>query len=354
MNLKEMIGQERIDSGMWWSKGCGLQIVEGCTKVSPGCDNCWSLAAANMRRFNPNPKVAARYEGTVTRVSRHCVACQEANYNCNHHPGPPQWTGLVNPQWADLDKIGRARKPQVYTFWNDLFHEGVSFDLAGGKKNFIDEVIIRIITHPQHFYIICTKRLERALEYFLSRQDDLAAWPVAKEILSRRLMLMTTVENQDMADLRLPVLLQIHGVLHGVSYEPALGAVDFRKYLSGWKRTGGEVYWSNYNVSAPKLDCVVCGGETGPQARPMHPDWPRQARDQCQAAEVPFYFKSWGEWLPLNQAKTPATNNYHGAKTKSNWHWHPGNPSEASIRVGKKAAGRLLDGRPWDEVPHVG
>ena len=169
-------------------------------------------------------------------------------------------------------------------------------------------------------------------------------------------MLMTTAENQAMADLRLPILLQIPGVMHGVSVEPTLGRADLEEWLwPGCRLTkaehdqecgGGE--WCD----AMNLDWVICGGETGHHTRPMHPDWVRNARDQAVGAGVPFFFKGWGEWLPLNQGKLPITKNYHGAKTKSNWYWHPGNPSEASIRVGKKAAGRLLDGRTWDEVPH--
>jgi protein gp37 len=151
-------------------------------------------------------------------------------------------------------------------------------------------------------------------------------------------MLMTTAENQAMADLRLPVLLQIPGVLHSVSVEPGLGMVDFCRPFAKYLR---------------ELDWVICGGETGPHARPMHPDWVRSLRDQCQATAVPFFFKSWGEWLPLNQGKTPITENYHGAKTKKNWYWHPGSPSEASIRVGKCKAGRTLDGRTWEETPNV-
>jgi protein gp37 len=345
--------------GRWWD--IGRQLVEGCTKVSPGCDNCWSLAAANMRRFNPNPKVAARYEGTVTQWTHR----QEGE--------GPAWTGRVNPQWQDLYKIGSARKPQVYTVWNDLFHPGVPFDLTDDKEKFIDNVIIKIITRPQHFYIICTKRPERALEYFLSRQANLAAWPEARDILSRRLMIMTSVENQEMADLRVPILLQIPAGMHGVSLEPLLGPVDFSKVVCN---DGDHLGPFLFNLGeGAGIDWVITGGETGPHARPMHPDWVCQVRDQCQAAEVPFFLKSLGEWVPALSLSGEEGINFWKIEGKRNnswgtldlegnwfpmttpWNSRQGDDSPereyVMYRVGKKTAGRLLDGHTWDEVPHV-
>ena len=104
------------------------------------------------------------------------------------------------------------------------------------------------------------------------------------------------------------------------------------------------------NLEAPTIDWVICGGETGPGARPMHPDWVRSLRDQCQAAETSFYFKQWGEWSPTPAKDVPVRGCLDGGR------FHSGsNPSVglAMYRVGKKAAGRILDGRTWDEFPEA-
>jgi protein gp37 len=102
------------------------------------------------------------------------------------------------------------------------------------------------------------------------------------------------------------------------------------------------------HAAAPKnrrgIDWVIAGGETGPGARPMHPDWARSLRDQCLDAHVPFFFKSWGEWVRRHDllASLP------GMKDRP---WFSFDPDTSVCRVGKKASGRLIDGRKWDEVP---
>jgi protein gp37 len=331
VNLKEMIGQERINKGLWWSQG--LCLVEGCSHAgSPSCDNCWSLTSANIRQFNPNPKIQARYEGTVDNSGLR-----------------PRWTGQVNPQWQDLDKIGRSRTPKVYTFWNDLFHPGV-------PDEFIHEVLVRIFMDraktiagggPGHFFIICTKRLKRALPFF---QRYALTGPI------KNLMVMTTAENQEWADRRIPILLQIPGVLHGVNYEPALDPIDFTKPLGTVGDRGNWVLKQAFGNPRPLWACAQCdgtgyretdpwaiscsacrgsgvgidwipaGGETGPHARPSHPDWFRRVRDDCYAVGVPFFFKSWGKNIPEDQSR-PRFDSHNNH--------------------------RLLDGQQWSQVPHV-
>ena len=122
----------------------------------------------------------------------------------------------------------------------------------------------------------------------------------------------TSVEDQQRAEERVPHLLKIPARVRFLSCEPLLGELDLGFLIDGEP-------WL--------VDWVICGGESGPGARPMHPAWARSLRDQCQEAGVAFHFKQWGAWAPSQ---------YFG--------W-------ACSRVGKKKAGRELDGRTWDEVP---
>lgn len=192
-----------------------------------------------------------------------------------------------------------------------------------------------------------------------NREDFARApkWP-------RHVWLGTTVENQAMADERIPHLLRVPAAVRFLSVEPLLGPVDLRFWLSradvadlnndplaacmvqsavddgfGWAQMG--------------LSWVIVGGESGPNARPMHPDWVRSIRDQCVAAGVPFFFKQWGEWLPCSMDEQG-----HQFFRIPKGVPHPAQPAFTAIgdqgftRLGKKAAGRELDGRMWDEVPN--
>jgi protein gp37 len=163
-----------------------------------------------------------------------------------------------------------------------------------------------------------------------------------------------------MADQRIPILLQTPAAKRFVSVEPMLGPVDLEAvpmpnaYLrmvgvrgclqpKAERDTEPDDY-RYFQRKAMKLDWVICGGESGPGARPMNIDWPRSLRDQCQAAGVPFFFKQWGEWGPHPIAKPHPTEQF--IKT--------GEGHFVNIaRVGKKAAGCLLDGKEWKEFPEV-
>ena len=162
-----------------------------------------------------------------------------------------------------------------------------------------------------------------------------------------------SVENQQTADERIPHLLNTPAAVRFVSYEPAIGPVDLFRFLQAGVCTtcegGGEVAGNpladdgldscpdcrstGEDMDNPGLDWVIAGGESGPGARPMHPDWARSVRDQCQAAGVPFFFKQWGEYILLKEGdgREGAREFYH--------------------RVGKAKAGHLLDGKEWRQMP---
>ena len=188
-----------------------------------------------------------------------------------------------------------------------------------------------------------------------------------------------SAEDQKRADERVPELLATPAAVRFVSAEPLLGPIDFARIeripdrlddkgslkragirinaLTGHSCESGLPYQSLWNgegapptTPPPCLDWIIVGGESGPSARPMHPDWPRAIRDQCAAAGVAFFFKQWGEWsaLPPGEGEWPTDARTmirlckDGTKFKDGW------PMQ---RVGKKFAGRLLDGRTHDEMP---
>ncbi len=143
----------------------------------------------------------------------------------------------------------------------------------------------------------------------------------------------TTAENQERANQRIPVLLQYPAFIKFVSCEPLLGLVDLSQWLN------------HRNAIKPQtqIDWVIVGGESGFNARPMHPLWGRILRDQCLAAEVPFHFKQWGCWRPSENGMKALGRTFRFDA--------PNLESVTFIWKGKKAAGRDLDGRIWDEVP---
>jgi protein gp37 len=130
--------------------------------------------------------------------------------------------------------------------------------------------------------------------------------------------LLSTVVTQQEAERDIPKLLRVPAALHGLSIEPLLGPID----LGGW-----------LGPAAPCIDWVLAGGESGSGARPMELSWVRALRDRCTAAGVPFLFKQWGEWAPADPSES--------------------NPGGGPRRVGRQAAGRLLDGRDWTEFPRA-
>jgi len=345
--------------------------VAGCSIVSPGCINCYAMkmaarldaiSVAHETRHGGDPGPMLRYRG-LTQPSK----------------AGPVWTGTIALVETALMQPLRWKRPRriFVNSMSDLFHEGVPDD-------FIDKVFAVMALTPQHTYQVLTKRAERMRDYLTRPADDgkkdarnritwdavadvMTAWyepsfteSVTGKHRSRAIKAGTTwplanvwlgvsVENQKFADERIPLLLDTPAAIRWISAEPLLGPIDLvnlhpRDDITVDAMRGQMVTRDgDYSSDEPRLDWVVVGGESGPGARPMHPDWARSLRDQCGYAGVPFFFKQWGKWLAEDQLPenyVASENPYciHGANFD---------------RLGKKAAGHLLDGVEHREFPKV-
>jgi protein gp37 len=183
----------------------------------------------------------------------------------------------------------KRRKPTVYAVWNDLFHEDVPDEFIGETLNEIWEM--GLFGDPRHTFLILTKRAER-MERFLNGTECAADWNGHKVYFG------LTICNQQEADEKIPVFLQVPGKKL-LSIEPCLGNIDLETVLWTCGICGYRCDKETHELTRSlKIDAVILGGETGPGARPIHPDWVRSVRDQCAAAGVPFFFKGWGKQLP--------------------------------------------------------
>jgi len=232
-----------------------------------------------------------------TPVSAGCQNCYAARMarrlagRCGYPPAPYHFDVTLHPE--RLDEPRRWHKPRMIFVcsMSDFFHVDVPVEFQARVFQVVRDC-------PQHIFMFLTKRPEQA--WLLDQVGGIPRYD--------NLWLGITAENQEMFDARYPYLAQIDAAVRFVSCEPLL---------------------SEINLGGATPDWVICGGESGPGARPMHPDWARSLRDQCVAKNVPFFFKQWGAWR---------YNDYGALGLKPE-------------RMGKKAAGRLLDGREWNEMP---
>ncbi|HDZ73735.1 MAG TPA: phage Gp37/Gp68 family protein [Aurantimonas coralicida] len=325
--------------------------VTGCSVVSPGCTNCYAMRLAGGR-LRDHPSRAG-----LTQPSK----------------AGPVWTGEIrfNEQW--LDQPLRWRRPrQIFVCAHgDLFHEDV-------PDEWIDRIFAIMALAPQHTFQVLTKRPERIQAYGAHPDRAYFVGQQAAKILNRpafgldwplpNVWLGTSVEDQRRADERIPHLLATAAAVRFVSAEPLLGSIYFGPTGPLGQPPGpSDDPWlrdpwpQSPQANRGKLDWIIVGGESGAAARPMHPDWVRSIRDQCQAASVPFFFKQWGEWGPVvSTGDDPDPQGRSvmalpdGTLTDTEWNGGPGPhliDAQPMYRVGKKAAGRALNGRTWNEYP---
>jgi protein gp37 len=236
------------------------------------------------------------------------------------------WTGKVRLVEEHLEDPLRWKRPRriFVNSMSDLFHESLDeYDIG--------QVFAIMALAKQHTFQVLTKRPAEMLQIL-----ETARICFDYDEPLPNVWLGVSVEDQKTADERIPLLLQTPAAVRWLSVEPLLGPIEL------------QAPWSAINPEYPEhgIHWVVVGGESGPGARPMHPDWARSIRDECVAAGVPFFFKQWGEWEPFSLAPPPDTPTIDPA-------WHDWRQGDFSARVGKKAAGRLLDGREWNEYPNL-
>lgn len=312
---------------------------EGCQKIGLGCLHCY----AETRN--------ARFGGGVA---------------INWGPGAPRRRTSASNWQLPLkwDREAKAKGIRYRVFCASL---------ADVFDNEVDpqwraDLFQLIISTPNLDWLLLTKRIgnakamiAEAVECPMDMMDVLRPLP--------NVWIGATVVNQEEADRDIPKLLAAPAVKRFLSMEPLLGPVELGHWIGTTKAIGATTFRDENNIyrcdltgtPVDGIDWVIVGGESGPGARPMHPDWARSLRDQCTAAGVPYLFKQWGEWREPEHgenfdtsmgraAKPPAfilseTGTVHCFESE---HIVNGTPV---IKVGKKAAGRLLDGRTWDEVP---
>jgi protein gp37 len=316
----------------------------GCTRVSAGCRHCYAINVAHRFTSKPGPF--------------HLTTSTDPD------TGKADWSGIVNLNRNVLEQPLRWTRPRrvFVNSLSDVFHDNIP-----------DKTIARIwaVMHEAnwHTFQVLTKRHAR-MRSLLNSEDFYGL--VVGEVANLRAMderyadphlrwplpnvwLGVSVEDQQWADIRIPALLNTPAAIRWVSAEPLLGPVQLAQgyvdYLDGWDsdhdeqcRRDGYCSGCPVQVDLPAtIDWVVAGGESGPSSRPMHPDWARSLRDQCAAATrygpVPFLFKQWGDWCA---AAGPEGMKDGQAVVLQN---------ERMIRVGKRAAGRHLDGQLHDGYP---
>ena len=283
----------------------------GCTKVSPGCAHCY--AEVQSKR---NPKVLGIWGQDGTRPIG-----SEAYWR-----QPLKW---------DQEAAAAGERHRVFcASLADVFEDRPVLVAPRWR-------LMQLIEQTSNLdWLLLTKRPENVLPLLGQaiplnerRGDDATKAGELWISVHRQIWVGTSCEDQQRYDQRMPHLIRLPAIVRFISFEPLLGPID---------PTPPEHRGTNWNLDdwLQHVEWAIVGGESGANARPMHPDWARQLRDRCvhrtdagRPWPMPFFFKQWGEWAPVNGV--------HGDRS-------------ICARVGKHAAGRRLDGREYSEIPELG
>lgn len=261
----------------WW----------GCTKVSAACEHCYAETwAKRVGQGVWGAKAPRRF------------------FTDKHWAEPLRW---------NKEAIAAGERRRVFcASMADVFEKRAELN------EWRERLWELIQATPMLDWLLLTKRPQQ-IQNMVPWSDD---WP-------ENIWLGTTVEDQKHAKLRLPHLLKHQAKVRFLSCEPLLGPIDLKPWMKVNKKAG-----------LHGIDWIIAGGESGPGARPMHPDWARGLRDQAKKAQVPFHFKQWGHWVPLEIVTDEQKRSLIELEDGSEMAW-----------LGKKEAGRKLDGDTWDGFP---
>lgn len=268
----------------WW----------GCVKVSPACDHCYAEAwAKRVGSAVWGPEAPRRF------------------FTDTHWKEPLKWNREATEEGV--------RRRVFCASMADVFENRP--DLIEPRKRLLD----LIDATPMLDWLLLTKRIHLVKKLLPKGYS-----------LPKHVWIGTTVENDEYAGKRLKYLLELDTPsVRFVSCEPLLSAIDLRPFLKT-------------NEKGVRIDWVIAGGESGHGARPMDPAWPEDLQRQCNAAGVPFHFKQWGHWAPMENLELPS-----GQRSRPVINVYRGRKAVPLVGVGKTAAGRTLSGRVWDQFPET-
>jgi protein gp37 len=281
----------------------------GCVKVTPGCANCY--AEAQNKRWGRD----------LWGASKPRMITSDAYWK-----QPITWN-------AEAEAAGERRRVFCASM-SDVFEDYGSTTTIGDRMEETRVDLWRLIEKtPALDWLLLTKRPQNIMHMIpYEWRDQLPA----------NVWVGTTCEDQKRADERIPYLLKVPAAVRFLSCEPLLGPVDLEQ---AYQPRGRE-----------RIDWVIVGGESGHGARPMHPQWARSLRDQCEAFGVSFFFKQWGEWFPRDEWEhnpelvlpdddAAYTNGHNTLVFIDAGEYYP------MHKVGKGKAGRLLSGQTWNQIP---
>lgn len=335
----------------------------GCSKVSPGCAQCYAEHSTRARVLRANGKETWGKGAPRVRTKT--------------WGDPVKWNkaaGIEMRSWhAFCESFGASESECIQAgFYKPVRPRVFCASLSDWLDDevpveWLADLLALMHATPNLDWLMLSKRPENwghrvnyAAAYLLAAGLPAGKWAAqwTTGTPPHNVWIGTTVENQAMADKRIPLLLSIPARVRFLSCEPLLEFTDIQQVgdddLTIYWPLVGKAISDGMNepecLSGGGIHWVIAGGESGPLARPMHSVWARALRDQCEMYGVPYFFKQWGEWLPVDQAShletaLPLTKAYKG-------HKHP--DGTLMLRVGKANAGRLLDGRRHDAFPKGG